>query len=102
MLVGAEVQEELVDVVEDDRRPGVAAVDLVDREHDRQVPGHRLLQDVAGLRQRPLGGIDEEQHRVDHEQRALDLATEVRVTGRVDDVQPDAARGRRSSAWRGS
>ncbi len=54
-------------------------------------PGHRLLEDVAGLGQRPLCRVDEQQDRVDHEQRPLDLAAEVRVARRVDDVQPDVA-----------
>ena len=72
------------------RRARVAAVDLVDRDDDRQAARHRLLEDVAGLRQRPLGGVDEEQHRIDHQQRALDLAAEVGVARRVDDVEPDA------------
>ena len=90
MGVGAEVHEQLVDVVEDLGRARVAAVDLVDRDDDRQAAGHRLLEDVARLRQRPLGGVDEQQHRVDHQQRPLDLAAEVGVTGRVDDVEPDA------------
>ena len=88
--VGAEVHEQLVDVVEDLVRAGVAAVDLVDRDDDRQAAGHRLLEDVARLRQRAFGGVDEEQHRIDHQQRPLDLAAEVGVTGRVDDVEPDA------------
>ena len=90
MRVGAEVDEELVDLVEDLGRAGVGAVDLVDRDDDRQVAGHRLLEDVAGLGQRALGGVDQEQDRVDHQERALDLAAEVGVAGRVDDVQPDA------------
>ena len=90
VLVGAEVHEQLVDLVEDLRRPGVAAVDLVERDDHRQPAGHRLLEHVAGLRQRPLGGVDEQQHRIDHQQRALDLAAEVGVPGRVDDVEPDA------------
>ena len=89
MLVGAKVHEQLVDRVEDLARTRVVAVDLVQGDHDRQATRHRLLQHVAGLRQRALGGIDEEEHRIDHEQRPLDLATEVGVTGRVDDVQPD-------------
>ena len=90
-LVGVrpEVHEQLVDVVEDLRRPGIAAVDLVDRDDDRQVAGHRLLEHVAGLRQRPLGRVDEQQDRVDHQERALHLAAEVGVAGRVDDVEPD-------------
>ena len=88
-LVGAEVHEQLVDVVEHLGRAGVGAIDLVERDDDRQVAGHRLLEDVAGLRQRALRRVDEQQHRIDHEQGALDLAAEVGVSGRVDDVEAD-------------
>ncbi len=49
----------------------------------------RLAQHEAGLRQRALAGVDEQQHAVDHGQPALDLAAEVGVTGGVDDVQDD-------------
>ena len=92
MLVGAEVDEQLVDVVERPRPARASrAIDLVDRDDHRQPARHRLLQDVAGLRQRALGGVHEEQHRVDHQQRPLDLAAEVGVAGRVDDVEADVA-----------
>ena len=48
--------------------------------------GQRLAQHEAGLRQRSLGGVDQQQHAVDHRQPALDLAAEVGVAGGVDDV----------------
>ncbi len=51
---------------------------------------HRLLQDVSGLRQGPLGRIHQQQHGVDHVQAALDLTAEVGMTWRVDDVQANA------------
>ena len=38
-----------------------------------------------------LGASDEQQHRVDHRQDAFDLAAEVGVAGRVDDVDPRVA-----------
>jgi hypothetical protein len=41
--------------------------------------------------QRPLARVDEQQHAVDHGQPALDLAAEVGVAGRVDDVELHAA-----------
>ena len=87
VLVRAEVHEQLVDLVEDLGRACIRAVDLVDRHDDRQPARHRLLEHVAGLRQRALGGIHEEQHRIDHQQAALDLPAEVGVAGRVDDVE---------------
>jgi hypothetical protein len=85
-LVGAEVEEQLVDLVDDLADAGVGAVDLVDHEDHRQPRLQRLAQHEARLRQRALGGVDEQQHAVDHRQAALDLAAEVGVAGRVDDV----------------
>jgi hypothetical protein len=88
--VGSEVHEELVDVVEHFRRAGVAPVDLVEGDDDGEPASHRLLEDVAGLRERPLGGVDEQQHGVDEVEASLHLAAEVGVAGRVHDVDPDA------------
>ena len=85
-LVRVEVEEELVDLVHDLFEAGVGAVDLVDDEDDRQPRLERLAQDEARLRQRPFARVDEQQHAVDHRERALDLAAEVGVAGRVDDV----------------
>ena len=93
MLVGAEVHEQLVDLVDHLGRAGVAPVDLVDRDDDRQPTLHRLREHVAGLRQRALGGIDEKQHRVHHQEAALHLSAEVGVAGRVHDVQSHALVG---------
>ncbi len=90
MLVGAEVHEQLVDVVENLARTRVGPVDLVDRDDDREPASHRLLEHVAGLRQGPLGRVNEQQHRVDHQEAALDLATEVGVTRGIDDVEAGA------------
>ena len=90
-LVGVEVEEELVDLVDDLCRPGVGAVDLVHDEDDRELRLERLAQHEPRLRQRPLARIDEEQHTVDHGQAALDFAAEVGVTRRVDDVHLDVA-----------
>ena len=89
--VGVEVDEELVDLLDDLGDAGVGAVDLVDDEDHRQLRLQRLAQDEAGLRQRPLGGVDQQQDAVDHRQGALDLAAEVGVAGGVDDVELDVA-----------
>ena len=86
VIVGAEVDVERVDRVEDLLRAGVLAVDLVD-DHDRgQAEGEALAEHEAGLRQRPLGGVDQQQDAVDEAQPALDLAAEVGVARGVDDV----------------
>ena len=54
-----------------------------------------LLRDEAGLRHRAVDRIDQQQHAVDHRQHALDLAAEVGVARRVDDVDPVVAPGDR-------
>ena len=81
-----QVEEQLVRLLDDLGDPGVGAVDLVDHHDDRQVLGQRLAQHEPGLRQRALGGVDQQQHAVDHLQAALHLAAEVGVAGGVDDV----------------
>ena len=59
--------------------PGVGPVDLVQHDHRRQVAGQRLRQHVAGLGQRALGRVDEQEHAVDHGQGPLHLTAEVGV-----------------------
>ena len=45
-----------------------------------------LAEHEPGLGHRPLGGVDQHQRAVGHLQHALDLAAEVGVAGRVDQV----------------
>ena len=67
-------------------RARVGAVDLVDH-HDRLQPhAQRLGDHELGLRQRALGGIDQHQRAVHHVEDALDLAAEIGVARRIDDV----------------
>ena len=87
LLLGrVEVEEQLVRLVDHLGDARVGPVDLVDDEDDRQLRTERLAEDEARLRQRPLGGVHEKDHTVDHRQAALDLAAEVGVAGGVDDV----------------
>ncbi len=46
----------------------------------------RALQDKTRLGHGTLGGVDEQQHAVDHFQDTLDFARKIGVTGCVDDV----------------
>jgi len=95
ILGGVEVDEQVVDLVEHLGGPRILAVDLVDDDDRRQARLERLLEHEARLRQRPLGGVDEQQHPVDERERPLDLRAEVGVPGRVDDVDPHPAVGHR-------
>ena len=87
LLVGVEVEEQLVHLVDHLGHARVGAIDLVDDEDHRQARLQRLAQHEARLRQRALGGVHEQQHPVDHRQPALHLAAEVGVAGGVDDVE---------------
>ena len=80
-----------------DRALGIAAraIDLVDHQDRAQAQRQRLAGDEAGLRHRAFEGVDQQQHRVDHLEHALDLAAEVGVAGRVDDVDARALPGDR-------
>ena len=86
LLGGVEVQEQRVGLVEHLGDARVGTIDLVDHEDHRQLRLERLAQHEARLRQRALAGVDEQHDGVDHRQSALDLAAEVGMAGRVDDV----------------
>ena len=81
-----ERDEQFKHLVQNFFRVRVLAVNLVD-DHDRLGAGfERLAQHEARLRLRAFGGIHHEQHAVNHVHDALDLAAEIRVAGRVHDV----------------
>jgi hypothetical protein len=79
----------LVDLVEDFFRSGVLTVDLIDDDHCWQPETQGLRQHVAGLRKWAFSSVDKEDDAVDHRKRSLYLATEIRVTRSVDEVDLD-------------
>ena len=91
LIVGVQVQEQGVRLVDDLVDAGVRTVGLVDDQDDRQAGLECLAQHEPGLRQRALGGVDQENNTVDHHQRALHLATEIGVARGVDDVDDHVA-----------
>jgi hypothetical protein len=92
LLLGrVQVDEQLVAGVHHLGDPRVGPVHLVDHEDHRQAGGQRLAQHEPGLRQRPLAGVHQQQHAVDHGQATLHLTAEVGVAGRVDDVDGQPA-----------
>ena len=90
VLVGVERREQVEDLVQDLGRALLGLVDLVDHRDRPQPFAQRLAEHELGLRHRPLGRVDQEQAAVDHGQDALDLAAEIGVARRVDDVDPHA------------
>ena len=71
-------------------RVDARTIDLVDDDDRLEAHLERLLRHEPRLRHRALVGVDEEQHRVDHAEHALDLAAEVGVARGVDDVDARA------------
>ena len=90
VLGRAEPVEELEGLVDHPFGPRAGAIDLVHDDDRRQAELQRLQRDEPRLRHRPLDGVDEQQHAVDHPQHALDLAAEIGMAGRVDDVDVGA------------
>src|SRR6185437_12794493 len=91
LVAGAQLVEELESLIDDPARAGPGTVDLVDHDDGLQPQRQRLARHEAGLRHRTLDRIHEEQDAVHHREHALDLATEVRVSGSIDDVDASAA-----------
>ena len=85
-LVGLELDEEIEHLVVDAQRIGAGTIDLVDHDDRRSAERERLAQHEARLRHRTVERVDDEQHAVHHAQNALDLAAEIGVARRVDDV----------------
>ncbi len=86
LFVGVEIEKEFEDLVVDLHRRGERAVDLVDDDDGLEAFLHRLAEHEAGLRLRSAGGIDDEEHAIDHFHHALHLGTEVGVARGIDDV----------------
>ena len=85
-VIGVERQEQFEHFVEHFGGARVAAVDLVDDDDRLEAERQRLAGHELGLRHRAFGRIDEQDDAVDHRQDPLDLAAEVGVARRVDDV----------------
>ncbi len=83
-----ERREQVEHGIGDFGRPGIGAVDLVDDHDGLQAHLQRLGDDEFGLRQRALGGVDQDQRAIDHIEDTLDLAAEIGVAGGIDDIDP--------------
>ena len=77
-----EIKHHLVDLL----RATIGFIDLVDHHNGFQTNLQRLLQHETRLRHGAFEGVDEQQTAVGHVQYALHLATEVRVSRSVDNI----------------
>ena len=95
LVGGARAVEQIEGLVQHPARTRFVAVDLVDDHDGPQAVLEGLLRHEPRLRHRPVDGIDQQQHAIDHGEHALDLAAEIGVAGRVDDVDAVVAPGDR-------
>ncbi len=86
LVAGAELDEQVEDLVQDLLRARVGAVNLVDHHERLEVVLERLAKHEARLRHGAFEGVHQQQHGVRHVERPLDLPAEVGVSRRVDDV----------------
>ena len=86
LVGGVERGEQVEHLVHHLDRARIGAVDLVDHDDRLEADLERLRHHELGLRQRTLGGVDQHQRAVHHVEDALDLAAEIGVARRVDDI----------------
>ena len=90
VVIGVQRREQVETLVMDLVGPGIAAIHLVDHHDGAKPQAQGLAGDELGLGHRPLGGIHQHHHPIDHGQDPLDLAAEIGVTGSIDDIDADA------------
>ena len=87
ILVGVEVDEQIIDLAKYFLGAGVGAVHLVDDNDEGQAALQGLADDETRLRERALGGVHQEHRAVHHREHALDLAAKVGVARGVHDIE---------------
>src|SRR5471032_234052 len=90
LVGGAQLVEQFEGLVDGPLGARARTIDLVDDDDRLQAQRQRFTRDETGLWHRAFLGIDQQQHRVDHRQHALDFTAEVGVARGVDDVDVGA------------
>ena len=90
VLIGIQRGKQIETFIQRPIRFGIGLIHLVQHHNWAQPQRKRLGGHKFGLRHRPFGRINQQNHTIHHRQDTLDLATEISVTGRVDDIDPGA------------
>ena len=88
IFVGLERSEQIKDLVQHFVRAGITTVDLVDHHDGPQTQGQRLAGNELRLWHGTLGGVDQQDDAIDHFQDAFDLAAEICMARRINDIDP--------------
>ena len=86
VFVGVELAKQVEDGIDDLRRAGVRFIYFINKDDGFFSEAQGFLEYEASLRHRSFGGIDEQDDTVGQIQDAFDLAAEVAVPGRIDDI----------------
>jgi len=89
MVIGSEFDEQVEDLVDHGLGALLDPIHLVDDDEWAQTARERLADHEARLGHHALDGIHQQQDAIHHSEDALDLAAEVGVTRRVDQVNPN-------------
>ena len=92
-IVGAEVDEEIVNFIENFLDAGVLAINLVDNDHNGKLRLQCLMKDKAGLGEWAFRRIHEQNGSACHGQGALDLSAKIRMAWGINDVDLDSLPG---------
>ena len=90
IVAGVQIGEEVETLIQRAVGLGIGFVDLVQNHNGAQPQRQRLGGYEFGLRHRPFGGVHQQHHAIDHRQDAFNLAAEIGVAGRIDDIDPRA------------
>ena len=90
-----QVEHQFEDLLLDLVRAAVRLVHLVDHHDGLLAHFDGLVQHETGLRHAAFEGVDQQQHAVRHVQHTLDLAAEIAVSGRIDNIDFHALIGHR-------
>jgi hypothetical protein len=85
-VLAAKVHQELEAFVERFVRSGIGPVDLVHHDDWLQLALKCLREDIASLRHRTFGCIDQHERPIGHAQHALDFAAKIGVARRIDEI----------------
>ena len=93
LVVGAEVDEEIVIFVKNFLDAGVFAIDLINNDHNGKFRLQGLMKNKSGLGERTFRRIHEQNGSACHGQGAFDLSAKVGMAWGVNDVDLDSLPG---------
>ena len=80
IIIGIEIQEKIIDLIDNFVDSGILLIDLVDQKNRSQTCLKRLLEDETGLRHRAFRRVDQQNDRIDRFDDTFDFTGEICVS----------------------